>query len=88
MHPKGTFHYYNQCHNQVIWYQSSGVTTSHLPADAVITPAKTFGSLLVCRANLQHIHAQVQAQTAPAMESPTTFGEYFDQQPLHIKRLL
>eukprot|EP00957_Ditylum_brightwellii_P134892 10284490-Ditylum_brightwellii.AAC.1 len=51
-------------------------------------PTKKIGSLLVCCASFQHIQTQVQAQTALAVESPTTFVAYIDQQPHHIKCLL
>eukprot|EP00957_Ditylum_brightwellii_P018419 1385956-Ditylum_brightwellii.AAC.1 len=88
MHSNGTFHSYNQCHNQVVWFQSSSDTTLHLPAAAVITSAQTFGSLLVCQAHIQHIQVQAQEQTAPAVKSTTSFAAYINQQPNHIKRLL
>eukprot|EP00957_Ditylum_brightwellii_P075814 5762854-Ditylum_brightwellii.AAC.1 len=45
---------------RVIWYQSSGTTVSSLPELAKFTSAQQFGSLLVCRAQINNIQLQVQ----------------------------
>eukprot|EP00957_Ditylum_brightwellii_P099552 7583448-Ditylum_brightwellii.AAC.1 len=55
---------------------------------AKFTSAQCFGSLMVCRAQINHMQSQVQAQSDNASTSISTFQSSIAQQPEHVQRLL
>eukprot|EP00957_Ditylum_brightwellii_P089684 6829649-Ditylum_brightwellii.AAC.1 len=52
------------------------------------TSAQHFGSLLVCSAQINNTHLQVQARSDSASTSISTFQSFIAQQPKHVQRLL
>eukprot|EP00957_Ditylum_brightwellii_P176788 13466676-Ditylum_brightwellii.AAC.1 len=87
-HVHSKYQIYEQCSNRVIFYQSSGITVSSLPELAKFTSAQRFGSLLVCRVQINNIQLQVQTQSDNASTSISTFQFFIAQQPKHKHCLL
>eukprot|EP00957_Ditylum_brightwellii_P013799 1039661-Ditylum_brightwellii.AAC.1 len=55
---------------------------------AKFTSAQCFESLLVCRAQINNIQSQVQAQSDNASTSISNFQSFIAQQPEHVQHLL